>query len=191
MEVKVIFDELKNNSGRIEKERILKENKNNELFKEVLQFVYNPYIVTGLSSKKISKVVDKNNDGNINSIGKLMSYLQKNNTGTDRDISEVQRFITLSNGADMQYFLADIATKSLKCGITAKTINKIFGKGFIPTFDVMLAKKYQDHQNKVKGDFIITTKLDGIRCVAIKESNSVKLFTRQGQQIDGLVDVEQ
>lgn len=54
-QIKGIFDELGAVSGRKAKEEILKQNKNNILFREILDFVYNPYIVTGISSKKIKK----------------------------------------------------------------------------------------------------------------------------------------
>ena len=42
-----ILEEIKNASGK-RKQEILEENKSNELLKEVLFFVYNPYIITGL-----------------------------------------------------------------------------------------------------------------------------------------------
>jgi len=55
----------------------------------------------------------------------------------------------------------------------------------------MLAEKYFDHTNKIDGkDFTITLKLDGIRCIAIKYGESISLFSRQGQLIEGLVDIE-
>ena len=56
-EVIKIFKKLQESSGKRLQE-ILEENKDNELLKKVLWFVYNPYIVTGLSSKKINKMVN-------------------------------------------------------------------------------------------------------------------------------------
>ena len=43
-----IIKELQSTSSRIEKERILSENKDNELLKCIFEFVYNPYIVSGI-----------------------------------------------------------------------------------------------------------------------------------------------
>ena len=43
-----IIKELKANSGK-KLQEILEENKDNQMLKDVLYFVYNPYIVTGLS----------------------------------------------------------------------------------------------------------------------------------------------
>ena len=55
-----IFKELQNSSGKRLQE-IINENKNNSLFRDVLFFLYNPYIITGLSTKKINKKVTKGN----------------------------------------------------------------------------------------------------------------------------------
>lgn len=53
-EVIKIFKELQNSSGKRLQE-IINENKNNSLFRDVLFFLYNPYIITGLSTKKLIK----------------------------------------------------------------------------------------------------------------------------------------
>ena len=53
-EVIKIIKELQDNSGKRLQE-ILEEHKDNQILKDVLYFVYNPFIVTGLSSKKINK----------------------------------------------------------------------------------------------------------------------------------------
>ena len=45
-EVLKILEEIKNASGKA-KQDILEKNKDNDLLKKVLFFVYNPYIVTG------------------------------------------------------------------------------------------------------------------------------------------------
>ena len=187
-EIIEIFNQLVSTSGRNDKELILKKNKDNKLFKEILNFVYNPYILTGLSDKKINKRVALINDKVFNNIEEVMEYLKTNNSGRDSDISNIQHFIN-SHDKDEQVFLKQIFTKNLKVGITSSTINKVFGK-FIPEFDVMLAKKYDEHKEKVKGNFVVTKKLDGNRIVVIKDNGIVKSFTRQGNQSEGLEEIE-
>lgn len=187
-EILEIFNQLAKTSGRNDKEQILKNNKNNELFKTTLNFVYNPYILTGLSDKKINKRVSLINDKIFNNIEEVMEYLKTNNSGRDIDISNIQHFINIHD-KELQTFIKQIVTKNLKVGITSSTINKVFGD-FIPEFDVMLAKKYDEHKGKVKGDFVITKKLDGNRIVVIKENGIVKSFTRQGNQYEGLEEIE-
>lgn len=189
-EVIKIFKELQESSGKRLQE-ILEENKDNELLKKVLWFVYNPYIVTGLSSKKINKIVNKQiKYAPAETIEEVFEYLQKHNTGTDIDIAYVLEFI---QGKPDQEMYSQIFTKELKLGITSKTINKVF-PNLIPEFNVMLAEKYWDRMEeleKTNPDIIITQKYDGVRCVAIHDKSGIKLFSRQGKPIEGLYDLEE
>jgi DNA ligase 1 len=190
VEVLRIFKELQSTNSRIEKEKILSANKGNQLFKDILQFVYDPFVLTGLSTKKIEKDTKLNITFEIEDIWHAMKYLKENSTGKDIDIANIQHYINIHIGDEMQNFLKEIVTKDLSIGCDSKTLNKVFGDDFTPTFDVMLAKSYWDYENKVTDDFIITQKLDGNRCVLIKENGSIKMFTRQGQLYIGLNDIE-
>ena len=187
--VKEIFEQIQSTSAKTGKEQILRENADNELLQKTLHFLLNPYITTGLSKKKINKQVPPTRSHFQDAV-RMMNYLQENNTGTDAIIGDVQGFIR-SQPEDMREFYKELFTKSLKLGCAASTVNKVFGKDFIPTFDVMLAEKFSDNVSKVEGkEFSVTMKLDGIRCIAIKDGNSVNLFSRQGQPIEGLTEIE-
>lgn len=166
-EVIKIIKELQANSGKRLQE-ILEKNKANQMLKDVLYFVYNPFIVTGLSSKKINKdlsnIVIKKipvvNNPKFD-ITCIFDYLIDHNTGRDEDIAYVQHYLRSLPIEDMEIY-KQILTKDLKLGITAKTINKVW-KDFIPEFNVMLAEKYWDRMNRLeeeKPDIIITIKLD-------------------------------
>ena len=48
-------EEMQSVSGRIDKENILTKYINDVELKEILNFIFNPYIITGISSKKINK----------------------------------------------------------------------------------------------------------------------------------------
>jgi DNA ligase-1 len=182
-----IFDQLKSVSSKNDKIRILEDNADNILFKEILYFVFNPYIVTGLSKKKIAKKISAETSVFILNVRNMMEYLISNNSGKDQDIANIQSFIS-QQPIEQQQYIIEIATKDLKLGIDS-TINEVYGDDFIPTFDIMLAKKYFDHKDKVTGEFILTTKLDGVRCVAIKDSGEISILSKQGKKIEGLVDV--
>jgi len=182
-EILNIINQLSNTSSRTEKENILRINSNNQLLKDILKFTYDPFIVSGLSKKKINKNTKIQYTIELNTIEEVMRYIQENNTGRDIDIANLHHFIN-KHDSDVQKFLKQVFTKDLKIGCDAKTINKVYGKGFIPEFNVMLAEKYVDHEDKVVGDFIITEKLDGIRCVLIKENGIIKMFSRQGQPLE-------
>ncbi|KOC56879.1 ATP-dependent DNA ligase (plasmid) [Clostridium botulinum] len=185
-----IVTQIASTSSRNEKETILNNNKENELLSNIFQFIFNPYIVTGISSKKYNKFKDINSNSSITNIKEMMEYLKVNNTGRDMDIKSIIGFIN-DQDEQLRDVLKQIATKSLKIGVTAKTLNKVYGKGFIPEFNVMLADKYFTNQNRINGEFIVTTKLDGGRAVIIKENGNVKFFTRQGQPIEDMVEIQE
>ena len=187
-EVYNIIQQLINTNSRNDKEKILLHNKDNRLLKKVLHFVYDPYILTGISGKKINKKLKNTTTTIWENIEIAMLYLEMYNSGRDIDIALVQSFIQ-SQPEDMRDLYKQIFTKELKIGATDVTLNKIYGKGFINSFNVMLAEDYFDNEDKIKGKFIITKKLDGNRNVAINDT-IVKLFTRQGKPNEGFTDIE-
>ena len=75
----------------------------------------------------------------------------------------------------------------IKIGVTAKTINKALGKGFIREFGVQLAHPYHKYADSVTGKmFCLTQKLDGHRSVFIYKDGQGQFFTRKGLPISGL-----
>ena len=79
----------------------------------------------------------------------------------------------------MQDFIKGILTKSLKIGLDSKTVNKIYGDNFIPTFDVMLGTAIEKCKINNGDWFSIGKKLNGSRCVFYKDD----LYTRSGKKI--------
>jgi DNA ligase-1 len=178
-----LFDKIENTSSRNDKIDILRSNKNNQLFRDILNFAFNPFIVTGISKKKIVK--DLNIPvGQIQNINKLMEYLEHNNTGSDYDIAVVQEFASQYNDA-VRNFILKLASKDFSIGITADSINKALGEDFIPIFDVMLAKPFE----RFYSDIACEVKIDGTRCIVIKQGNSVNMFTRNGKLLSGFDDI--
>jgi DNA ligase-1 len=188
-----VFKQIQSTSSRTDKEAILKANKDSFLFRQILEFMYNPFILTGIKEKKLQKFASHHDENNVQftDVLEAISYITKNNSGRDEDVKAIASFINNHTEAEIHDFLQDMFTKDFKCGLSASTINKVYGKGTIPEFDVLLAKSYKDHGHKIKGKFYVTLKLDGIRCVAIKKNRAIQFFTRQGQPIDDLVEIEQ
>ena len=187
-EVLKIVNQIASTSGRNDKETILKKNQSNEKLKDVFYFIYNTYILTGLSTKKINKKT-KEKGKTFDNFEDMKNYILKHNTGTDHDIATVQNFIK-NQPIELQDFYKKVFTKDLKIGITSGTLNKIYGKDFIPEFAVLLAKKFEEHSHKIKGNFVVTEKIDGNRIIVIKDNGIVKSFTRQGNQYEGLEEIE-
>lgn len=190
-----ILEKIKNTSSSNEKQAILEQNKNNELLKEILKFVYNPYFRTGLSSKKIKKKITPTEYRLLlqpdNSITYIFNYLKDHNTGTDQDIAHVQWYIrNYSEGCPE--IVEEILTQNLKIGMTAKSINKVWNN-LIPEFNVMLADKYWEKIDKLEQEkprILVTQKLDGMRCTTIKLGDKINLMSRSGQLMTGFVEIE-
>lgn len=187
--VKEIFTQLQSTNSKLEKQKIIKDNANNHQFTDTLVFLLSPYVLTGMSERKINKKVGAVR-GVIISWENAVEYLSKHNTGTDHDIALIQSFIT-NQPEDMQDFYKGLITKSIKLGCDAKTVNSVLGKGFIPSFEIQLAEKYFEKPNKVVGNFTLTEKLDGFRLATIIHNDKIEFYSRQGQLVEGLVEVEE
>ena len=187
--VKEIFTQLQLTSSKLEKQKIIKDNADNQQFTDTLVFLLSPYVLTGMSECKINKKVGAVR-GVITSWENAVEYLSAHNTGTDHDIALIQSFIA-NQPKDMQDFYKGLITKSIKLGCDAKIVNSVLGKGFIPSFEIQLAEKYFEKPNKVVGNFTLTEKLDGFRLATIIHNDKIEFYSRQGQLVEGLVEVEE
>ena len=190
-EIYEVIKEIQNTSGRNDKESIIKTHKNNEGFKLLLKYVFDPYIIFGISGKKLNKF-SKKATGQSNEFGDLfhlLRYLTLHNTGNDTTLMKVSEFLAAQD-EEMREFYSQVICKSLKIGANVKSINKALNEEWIREFSCMLAKKFEDEQHKLKGkEFVITEKLDGMRVLIFVENDTVKAFSRQGQPVEGLVEI--
>jgi len=189
---------LQSTFGRKEKEGYLEQYKDNQVCREILHFLFNPFIVTGLSDKKLNKAL---NDNQISFFGEevssepaktdileLLEFVKTHNTGKDGNVKNIADSI---KALPYPVLVAAIVKKDLKLGVDAKTLNKVYGENFVPTFDIMLAEKFEDYLGHVEANsFILTEKLDGVRCVLLFENGNPQFFSRQGKPIDQLIELE-
>ena len=186
-------NEIMESNSRLHKQAVLKKYADDEVIKRYLQIAFDPYRVYGISTKKLNRLVLGSRITNVETIFDLFEYLEKHNTGTDRDISLCQEFLSHVNTWDREAgeILEKLICKNLSIGADVKVINSAM-PGTIKTFSCMLAQKYFDKPEKLSGkEFAITAKLDGFRLIAIKDSSgNVKFYSRVGQLIEGLVEIE-
>lgn len=184
--------EISANNSRKYKQEVLQKYKDDSVIHRYLKIAFDPYAVYGISTKKLYKTVGGNSIRGVESIFELFTYLTQHNTGTDQIVSLCQEI--LNNVAVYDREAADLLEKlickDLSIGVDAKSINSVI-PGLIPTFDVQLAQKYFDKPEKLEGKyFALTTKIDGGRIIAIRETSGVSFYTRAGQKYEGLVDLE-
>lgn len=188
--------QLSNISGTNDKINFIKNNSDYDL-KEVFKWLYDNSRISGIAEKKFEKEynVELINDFttcDMKTIQDVFRYLDCHNTGTIEDVIEIKSLMNqiCSTDEEKEYF-KKIVCKNLPLGVDAKTINKCF-PNLIPTFDVCLCDKYYDRLDLVDGtrEFAISPKIDGCRCIAIKENGNVKLVSRQGKLWTGLKEIE-
>lgn len=177
--VKEIFTQLQSTNSKLEKQKIIKDNADNRQFTDTLVFLLSPYILTGMSERKINKEVGAVR-GIIKSWGNAVEYLSKHNTGTDHDIALIQSFIA-NQPEDMQDFYKGLITKSIKLGCDAKIVNDVI-PNLIPTFSVQLGTPREKCKIKTDEWFSLSQKLNGNRCVFVNG----KMMSRQGKEFTGL-----
>lgn len=192
-ELIAICNRFKADTTKKGKLALLEEYADNENFKQYLKYVLDPLYTYGLQNKKIQKFLGTHFGKGVGdkTLFDMFEYLLENPTGTDHTANIVARYIDAHEDEDIKTFLLESFTKKMKLGISAKTVNKVYGKGFISHFEVMLAKKFEDEFHKIEGkEIIITEKYDGQRCAIIKNGVSIKAYTREGLRIVGLKAIE-
>lgn len=185
--------EIASSNSRLHKQAVLQKYTDDFVIQEYLKIAFDPYMVFGISTKKLYKEVKgEAPDIGIITVFKLFEYLEKHNTGTTAEILLCQKVLdeVSSRDSECAELLEHLICKDLSIGCDAKTINKEI-PDLIPTFNVQLANKYFDKPSTIEGkQFAITTKIDGGRIIALKQDGHVEFFTRAGQRYEGLVDLE-
>lgn len=180
-EIIKIFESIQKTRSLNDKKTIIVANRDNELLKKCLRFLLDNNIVTGISTKKLSKKIKVNTLNGINKFEECMEYLTKNNTGTDHDIAMVQRFID-SQPEETRDFYRKMVTKKFKLGADVKLVNKCIPE-LIPTWDIQQAYPLSDKNKPRDGEwFALSQKLNGNNNGVIDSKN----ISRQGKEFTGL-----
>ena len=154
----------------------------------VLYYCYNPFLMFGLSEKILNNTMPKTMTytiANEHEVFEVLDTLAQNNIN-DELRTLAKRLLMSIEDEQVRKMVQGIMVKDLKLGVNVTTLNKVFGKDFIPKFDVQLAESYakQKPSSLKNKEVCITEKLDGFRIVynPVQE----KFFTRKGQEYEGL-----
>ena len=182
-QVAEIIKKLQNTSGTNDKIAILKANIDNELLKKVLYYTYNPYMKYGLTKASIFPLFD-GLEGEPMDIFMRLDILANSNIN-----DKLRKEFNIHLGGvdeDIRNLYIGMATKDLRIGVNAKTINKVW-KGLVPMFNVQLAESFGKKTVPENVPFYVTTKLDGFRILAVPNEDGVyDFYTRKGEKYEGL-----
>lgn len=184
-----ILQEVKESKGKA-KQAVLEENKDNQLLKDILYFLYSPRVVTGISKKKFDQFTvfpDKNQFTADRRVVTIMDYLKENNTGRDIDVSFVVGIHEGSENDLEKYMLKSLITKDTPFGISANTVNKVF-EGLIPQHKVQKSVMWDGEDLPSRS--AVMTKLDGNNCTLINSTKGTSLVSRSGAIMEGLKHIE-
>lgn len=167
--------ESKGNSKRIK----LKAYLQHEEFGKVILAALNPFVTYGIA--KIPEYVSKPDvNGSFDKITwDLLDDLAKRNRTGNQAIGLVKEQLEAMDERSAELFKR-ILKKDLRAGFGASTVNKV-KPGFIPTFDCMLAHKYDEKRVKSFPQYV-QSKLDGVRALAFISMNEVRFFSRSGKE---------
>ena len=165
--------------------------------KDILRFIYNPYLKTGISKHKLEKALALAPDETpYIGIDDVIKYFSTHTTGTDQDLLFASSFIRSTGLYHKHTYARRLAmamvSQELKIGITATSLNAVYGAKFIPKISCILGKDINDVGiDRVKWPCIVTEKLDGHRRILIKENKVCRFFTRSGHEDFGLAEIAQ
>ena len=184
------LEAVKNAKGTNAKKEILGSNLgvNNDIVGSILYNTFNPYIAFNVVKVPKTKEAERFPIDPDESWYLFFSNAEKcaNREVTGNAAVELIQSTFNKCSVLQEKWMRKILKKHLAIGISTKTINKV-SPGFIPTFDVSLAQKYDF--KRIKTEIVgIEPKLDGIRCIAIVDSGCVKLYARSGKQITNFDD---
>lgn len=196
LEASIAILHIRNAKGLNDKMSLLKQYAEVEGLKDILKFIYNPYYKTGLSKAKLIKGFNMTAKTPVNTAltyKSAIEYFSKHNTGSDADAAFAATFIKSTDqlyGEAATWVAEALVTQSLQIGITATTLNKVYGDTFIPKIGCMLGTLYENvGPEKTQWPCIVTEKLDGIRRILIKENGVSRLYSRSGHEDTGLIEI--
>ena len=180
-EVRDVFNTLSQTASTLAKRDILSGNSDSDRFKAFINYLLNPFLITGISTKKITKITDKPPTMIFSSFLEMMDYILTNNTGSDEVIANINHFLSACD-LDMRDFYTSIITKSARLGCDIKSVNKAFGFEFIPQWEVQQSYNIDKSPLKENEWFALTEKLNGVRGTYYEG----KIISRQGKELIGL-----
>ena len=174
---------IQSTGSKLQKEALLRKFASVDGFKEVLKYIYDPYFTTGLKQAKLDNAPFVSV---YHTAEEVMDYLRKNYTGTLADAEFANGFIYSSEDANWIWAATGLVTKDLQIGVSVTTLNKVYGKGFIPKIGIMRGMLCPE---KISGEYIATEKIDGNRRLIFTRETGVEVYTRSGKRDLGLVEI--
>jgi DNA ligase-1 len=169
-------------SSTNKKLQILQKFKDNEDFRKLLYYALNPLLTYKVSEQTLRRPVEYTSAITLTmlDIYTICETLSQRKALDDVAVYQVCSFLQLCSPHETEFYTKLLA-KTLRLGITAKTVNKVI-PGLIPEWKVQQAYPIEKYPLKDGVWFSLTQKLNGVRATYYKG----KLYARSGVPFEGL-----
>lgn len=166
-----IIQALRAHNSNIDKQIILNDTAT-DIDKKVFQWTYDPFKTY---RQKFQHVSSTNIGEPNNEMFELLNRL------CSRDITgDAARMAVIHHAHLYGDLIKLICNKDLDCGISATTLNKVFGKQFIPKFEIQLAKEVDI--DKLTMPILGQLKYNGARVITLVQDGIVTFKSRGGHE---------
>ncbi len=176
--------ELQTTSGANAKHDVIQKYAENEWFKKFLYYALNPLLTYNISEKTL-RDFDETDKGIrlqfFNNIFECCEYLSRLRGLDDATIRQVKILLYNHYGDDERELYIKLLAKTLRLGVTAKTVNKVI-PDLIPEWEVQQAYPIDKYPLKSGTQFWLTQKLNGVRATFYNG----QLIARSGVPYKGL-----
>lgn len=186
-----ILNQLDSTSSRLEKEKILNENKDNVLLQRVISITMDPRL--NFYIKKIDKVetsVIDDIDSNV-TLDEALDFIISKLSNRKLTGNAARAALNLTMEAmtvEDREVLRRVLLRDLRCGVKVPTVNKIFGEDFIHVHPVMLCEAFSaagiERMFEENEEVIVQLKADGARASIAVYNDKVVVQTRSGEILD-------
>lgn len=195
MKIIDILNQVGSTSKGSEKEAILAKHKDNKILQQVFFYTYSTFQTYGIKKLPLerisgSKSIDVPSDFKL-VLNVLDRLVKRELTGGDASEAVLRLIEAFDEGS--QEVIKRIIDRDLKVGATDTIMNRLV-PNLVPTFDVALAKTYDESTMKNvtfgTNDWYISRKLDGIRCMVIVQGSNAVAYSRQGKVFETIDKVK-
>ena len=192
-EVYTFLEEMRSTTSNNKKLEILKKHHPNEFLSQVFHYTYNPFFKYGVHKRNILKKPELEQPiYEAVDLFFLLDALRLRTITGHQAIGAINSY-TKNLPENVKEVFFNILDRDLLMRASTSSINKVF-KNCIPTFSVALAASYKPDMvnfTDTNQQWYGSRKLDGVRCLAIKQDDDVKFVSRSGKEFHTLDKVKQ
>jgi hypothetical protein len=180
-EFKNLFNDLRNTSKPAEKQKVLISYDSPEL-RELLRLTYDNFVLfnVNIKPKDMPAPADKDLSDLFDQVESTLRFCENSNSAKQNREMVISLLEQLNFGS--QELLVGVINKNWAVGVSSKAILKWL-PGLINQFNVQLSNTFDPHNIKHQLKWwLLSYKLDGLRCVALRKENEWTTYSRKGKE---------